>query len=39
MSRRQKILIGLAVLAASFAPAAAASAGLLNNHNETLVPD
>jgi hypothetical protein len=39
MSRRQKILVGLAVMAASLVPAATASAGLLSNHNETLLLD
>jgi hypothetical protein len=40
MSRYRRILIGLAVVGASFIPSAAASAGfVLANHNETLLSD
>jgi hypothetical protein len=40
MSRYWRILIGLAVVGASFIPSAAASAGVqLVNHNETLLSD
>ena len=40
MSKYQRILIGLAVVGASFIPSAAASAGfVLSNHNETLLSD
>ena len=39
MSTRQRILVGLAVVGASFFPVAAASAGLLSNHSETLLVD
>ena len=39
MSRYRRILIGLAVVGASFIPSAAASAGLATNHSETLLSD